>query len=106
MAKGKGTSGRSSGPWKGGPQRGKSGQQPFSPRQTKDVTERPPRRKRGDAGAQSADAGGSAAQPVGTDRDAPRRAPRSASTDEGFARAGRAQPGKPGPTQRAERPPR
>jgi len=107
MAKGKGTSGRSSGPWKGGPQRGKTSQQPFSPRKTKDSTARPLRKDHSGAGAQSADdERGQAGKPVATDRS---RAPRSSASEEGFARQGRAQPGKPGrtePTQRAERPTR
>jgi 23S rRNA (guanosine2251-2'-O)-methyltransferase len=86
--KGKGTSGRSGGPWKGGPQRGKPGQQPFSPRQTRNVTSKPPRRKPDSAGEQPADE--QAGKPA-------------ISADEGFARQGRTQPGKPGPTQRATR---
>ncbi len=101
MAKGKGTSGRSGGPWKGGPQRGKTSQQPFSPRKTKDVTPRPPRKDRGGAGEEAE--GGQAGKPVTV---SDRRPGRSSSSDEGFARQGRAQPGKPGPVQRAERPPR
>ncbi len=100
MAKGKGTSGRSGGPWKGGPQRGKTGQQPFSPRKTKSVTARPPRKDRGGAGVQAEEgqAGKSATNAT--------RPPRPSSPGDGFARAGRAQPGKPGPMQRAERPAR
>src|SRR3954454_10699913 len=92
VAKGKGTGGRSSGPWKGGPQRGKSGQQPFSPRTTKEATPRPPRRDRG--GQPAADGQGGGARGPDT------RGPRKAGAAGGFARAGRAQPGKPGPTQR------
>jgi 23S rRNA (guanosine2251-2'-O)-methyltransferase len=103
MAKGKGTNGRSGGPWKGGPQRGKTGQQPFSPRTTKATSPRPPRRDRG--AAQTADSG-QAGKPANAESGAPRRGPRAAGGDEGFARAGRAQPGKPGPTQRVDRPPR
>ncbi len=95
MAKGKGASGRSSGPWKGGPQRGKTSQQPFSPRKTKDSTARPPRKDRG-AGLKTEE--GQAGKPAPTNND--RRPPRSASPDDGFARQGRAQPG------RAERPTR
>lgn len=81
MAKGKGTSGRSSGPWKGGPQRGKPNQQPFSPRQTKDKTGRPPRRNASGAGVQPADE-----EQAGK--------PAASSGEQGFARAGRSQPGK------------
>ncbi len=102
MAKGKGTSGRSSGPWKGGPQRGKPGQQPYSPQRTRDASPRPPRSERSGRG-QSAD-DGQAGRPATAEGD--RRAPRSSAPDDGFARGGRAQPGKPGPTQRADRPPR
>ncbi len=106
MAKGKGASGRSSGPWKGGPQRGKTSQQPFSPRKTKDATARPPRTNRG-ARVQAEE--GRAGKPAATATNTDRRPQRSASPDDGFARQGRARPGKPGrtePTQRAERPPR
>jgi 23S rRNA (guanosine2251-2'-O)-methyltransferase len=86
--KGKGTTGgRSGGPWKGGPQRGKPGQQPFSARQTREALPKPPRRKREDAGSQPAD------EQAGT----------SATADGGFARQGRSQQGKPGPTQRTSR---
>lgn len=105
MAKGKGTSGRSGGPWKGGPQRGKAGQQPYSPRKTKDTSPRPPRKGRGSGGADfpPADEGRAGTLVSG---EGERRPPRSSSPDGGFARAGRAQPGKPGPTQRVDRPPR
>ncbi|MHB8647774.1 MAG: hypothetical protein ACYDAR_18485, partial [Thermomicrobiales bacterium] len=100
MAKGKGTSGRSGGPWKGGPQRGKISQQPFSPRKTKDVTARPPRKNRG-APVQADE--GQAGKPAPTRST---RSPRPSSPDNGFARQGRAQPGRTEPTQRAERPTR
>jgi 23S rRNA (guanosine2251-2'-O)-methyltransferase len=100
VAKGKGTSGRSSGPWKGGPQRGKPGQQPYSPQQTKDLAGRGPRKERRGAGFQHADEQAGKTTPT----DGNRRPPRASSPDEGFARAGRAQSGKPGPTQRADRP--
>ena len=103
MAKGKGASGGSSGQWKGGPQRGKSGQQPFSPRTTKNSTSRPPRR---DRNAAQPGAEGQGGKPPSAESGAPHRGPRTAGSDEGFARAGRAQPGKPGPTQRVDRPPR
>jgi len=104
VAKGKGTGGRSGGPWKGGPQRGKTSQQPFSPRKTKEVTARPRRKDRAGAGAQPADdEWGKAGKSATTDGN---RSSRSSAPDEGFARQGRAQPGKPGPTQRAERPTR
>ena len=90
MAKGKGTSGRSGGPWKGGPQRGKPDQQPFSPRKTRDATPRPPRKTRDDAGA-TADGAREERPVVGNGE---------------FARPGRAQPGKRGGAPRADRPPR
>lgn len=95
MAKGKGTSGRSGGPWKGGPQRGKTSQQPFSPRKTKEVTARPPRKDRGGVGVQADER--KAGRPATTNTD--HRPPRATSPDEGFARPGRAQSGKPGPTR-------
>jgi len=101
MAKGKGTSGRSSGPWKGGPQRGKTSQQPFSPRKTKDASARPPRKDRSGAGGQSADdERGQAGKSAPTNSTHP---PRSSAPGEGFARQGRAQPGKPGRTERPTR---
>lgn len=79
--KGKGTSGRSSGPWKGGPQRGKANPHPSAPRQTRNATSKPPRRATRDAAATARD--------------------RTAPADDGFASPGRAQRGTPGPTEQA-----
>ncbi len=106
VAKGKGASGRSSGPWKGGPQkRNPPNQQPISPKQTKDVTPRPSRKANRGADAASSD-GARESRPTAPARGATRGAPRTGAPNEGFAQSGRSQQGKPGPTQRSERPTR